>query len=155
MTEEVMGYQETLQYTQALRKQVVEAYSQNGMNELIKDEKAVDKMLKALKDMDAQAFGERKNQIEQSTADSSREVAEAMRKFVELQCNANPFMRNPDGSIEGKEQLLPTVDEDKLGEHDLVDGEAEQGVIHETSGEFFTRMEIKRAEREARGEQDD
>lgn len=148
MTDDVMDYTETLRYTQSLRKRLVDEYTKSGMEKLIEDEKSVDRMLKALKDMDTQVLNERKNEIDQHGADSSREVADAMKQLVEMQQNQNPFKRQADGSI----LTVPTVDEGKLGTHDLVEGEAEQGVVMETSGEFFARMEALRREKEARGE---
>jgi hypothetical protein len=37
---------------------------------------------------------------------------------------------------------LPQLDESKLGDHELVNGEGEIGVVQETSESFFSRMGI-------------
>jgi hypothetical protein len=152
MSSDAMNYQETLQFTQSLRKQLVTEYVKPGMEGLVKDEGSVDRLLKTLKDMDQTALADRKNTIDSSTADSSRDVADAMQKFVHMQMNRNPFERLPDGSVAPASEgatVIPQVNEEKLGEHDLVEGEAEQGVIVESSSDFMARMEVLRAQREA------
>lgn len=154
MSHENMTYEEMLQHTQGIRLQIVDAYTGNGIENLIKDDTAVDKLLKTLKDMDQTAISHKKNQIDQKSSDSSADVAAAMQRLIEQQMNKNPFHRQADGTlIEGEaSRVIPNVDPAKLGNHDLVEGETEQGVIMETSGDFMKRMEKLRAEKEARGE---
>jgi len=135
----VPNYEETLAYSQGIRRTVVDHYMKKGVPE---DPKDIDTVLKALKDMDSTAINDRKNSIEQNAADSSKEVASALRDMVMMQQNRNPFEREPDGSA--KEIPTPQASPEKLGDHDLVDGEHEIGVVSETSTDFMKRMERER-----------
>ncbi len=108
-----------------------------------KDPKDVEIVLKALKDMDGTAINDRKNSIEQNAADSSKEGAIALRNMVWMQQNRNPFEREPDGSA--KEVPVPQANPEKLGDHELVAGEEEIGVVAETSSDFMKRMERERS----------
>ena len=138
-----LDYNETLKYSQRLRRQIVENFiSPDG--KVTTDAKELDTVLKALKDMDQTALQDRKNQIDQSGADSSKEVAEAMRDLLAMQMNKNPFQRQPDGTA--VPAPLPSIDKAKLGDHLLVKGEEEIGVITETSADFMKRMEEQRAQ---------
>jgi len=138
-----LSYEETLAYSQNIRKRVVD----NFIKETIpNDPKDIEIVLKALKDMDTTAINDRKNNIDERNADSSKEVAEAMREMVLMQQNRNPFERNPDGSVE--HVPVPEANPEKLGEHELVDGEEEIGVISETSSDFMKRMESHRIDEE-------
>lgn len=139
----VLSYEDTLAYSQGIRRTVVDKYMEKGVP---KDPKEVETVLKALKDMDSTAINDRKNNIDQASADSSKEVAEAMREMVLMQQNRNPFERTPDGSVETTP--VPEANPEKLGDHELVDGEEEIGVIAETSNDFMKRMESNRTDKE-------
>lgn len=132
---DVLDYEATLRFSQGLRRQIVGALTKGGVPT---DKDSVDMILRSLKDMDATAINDRKNNIDQGMADSSKTVAEAMREFVTLQMNRNPFERTPDG--EAKPTTVPTVDLEKLGDFELVAGEDEIGTVQETSAEFMERM---------------
>lgn len=134
-TETPLSYEETLAYSQNIRKRIVDKF----VGETIPgDEDTIRLVLSALKDMDNTALQDRKNRIDQSNADSSKEVADAMREFVHMQMNRNPFARQPDGSPVA---TAPSVDVSKLGEFEIVEGEDEIGIIEETSADFMRRME--------------
>lgn len=134
----IPNYEETLSYSQGIRRRIVDKYFAGG--EVPNDPKDVETVLKALKDMDSTAINDRKNNIDQATADSSKEVATAMRDMVLMQQNRNPFERSSDGSVE-ENVVIPEANPEKLGEHELVEGEEEIGVIAETSTDFMKRME--------------
>ncbi len=136
----IPNYEETLAYSQGIRRTVVDHYMQKGVPH---DPKDVETVLKALKDMDGTAINDRKNSIEQNAADSSKEVATALRDMVMMQQNRNPFEREPDGSV--REVPVPQANPEKLGDHELVAGEEEIGVVAETSSDFMKRMERERS----------
>lgn len=104
------------------------------------DPKEIDALLKVINSMDKTLFDERKSQIEKGTADVQRQVADAWCESVKSMGNANPFKRKSDGSIDGVELPIPTVDPNKLGEFEEVEGEDVIGIISETSDEFTARM---------------
>ena len=142
---ETMDYNQTLNYSQHIRKQIVENFVEDGIPT---DTKELNIVLKALSDMDKTAILDRKNDIDQGNADSSKQVAEAMCEFIQMQQNKNPFQRNADGSVENNNGSVappPTVDVEKLGEYDLAEGEGEIGVITETYNEFMARMEKEKS----------
>lgn len=134
-----MSYEETLAYTQSLRKDVVDnLVSPEDGSPPVGDKEKLDFMLRTLKDMDSTALNDRKNTIDRDNADSSKTVAEAMQQFLVMQGNSNPFERRTDGSAPA---VIPDADPEKLGEQSLVEGEGETGVIEETSASFMERME--------------
>jgi hypothetical protein len=141
--EDVLDYQQTLSFSQRIRRRIIDKVMEDG--EVPNDPKAVDTLLKTLKDMDQTALADRKNQIDQKDSDTSREVADAMRQMLEMQKNANPFARRDDGSVAAP-TVVPSVSVEKLGEHKLVEGETEIGVISENCGDFMTRMQALKGE---------
>lgn len=136
----IPNYAEILGYSQGIRRTVVDKFMEEGVPQ---DPKDIEIVLKALKDMDSTAINDRKNSIEQNAADSSKEVATALRDMVMMQQNRNPFERTPDGSA--KEVPVPQANPEKLGDHTLVEGEEEIGVVAETSTDFMKRMERERS----------
>lgn len=160
-TEKAMDYQQTLDYTQSLRKQLIQAQLSSTGGALPTDKDGVELLLKIAKDLDHTSHSDKRNKIDQSNSEAGREVADAMRIYVgELQ-NHNPFTRSADGSavanagVRDAEYTVvddlppPSVDPKRLGSHEFVDGEEELGVIMETADEFIARMapliEAKRA----------
>jgi len=137
--EELLDYEGTLSYSQLRRKRIVDALMVDERPP--EDPKVLNVILKALGDMDKTALQDRKNNIDQGNADSSKAVAEAMRDFIMGQKNINPFARTADGSTGQRAVASPDVDLTKLGEHELVKGEEVVGVVHETYNEFIERME--------------
>lgn len=138
----VMDYTQTLNYSQTIRKRIVDEFVGHG--KIPDDPKELNVVLKALGDMDKTALLDRKNEIDQTAADSSKTVAEAMSEFITMQRNSNPFERNVDGTLAAPplvESKAPEVDVKKLGEYELVEGEGEIGVIAESYTEFVKRME--------------
>lgn len=137
---EPMDYDKALSYSQIHRRRIVDSLMAGP--QVTSDTKELSVVLKALSDMDKSVLMERKNNIDQGSADSSKAVAEAMREFITGQNNINPFARKADGSVtEPTATVIPEVDLEKLGEYELVDGEDEVGVISETYNEFIDRME--------------
>lgn len=138
---EPMDYDKALSYSQIHRRRIVDSLMAGP--QVTSDTKELSVVLKALSDMDKSVLMERKNNIDQGSADSSKAVAEAMREFITGQNNTNPFARKADGSVTEPvpTTVIPEVDMEKLGEHQLVDGEDEIGVISETYNEFMNRME--------------
>lgn len=130
-----LGYEETLQFSQAVRRRVVRHFTAGGIPG---DVKEVSVVLKALKDMDTTALDERKNNIEQGNADSARTVAEAAREFIHLQKNRNPFEKTQDDKYAG---AIPVIESERLGTFDIVPGETEIGVVIESSADFMKRMD--------------
>lgn len=137
MSEERLSYEDTLAYSQGLRRQVVDHYMEVGVP---KDPKDVETVLKALKDMDSTAINDRKNTIDEKTADGSKEVAMALMDVVRMQQNSNPFERQPDGSVPEP----PVASKEQLGDFQLVDGEEEIGVVSEKADDFLKRMDEQR-----------
>lgn len=140
---EPLRYEEEIAYTQSIRKQIIAKKLEGGVPN---DDDSIKILLTALKDHDTTTLSDRKNRIDESTAQSSVEIAQAMGELVKQQMNRNPFARAPDGSAAPVDHqpraLLPKVDEKKLGEHDLVIGEEEIGTIQEDSESFFNRMGV-------------
>lgn len=138
---EPMDYDKALSYSQLHRRRIVDSLMAGP--QVTSDTKELSVVLKALSDMDKSVLMERKNNIDQGSADSSKAVAEAMREFITSQNNINPFARTSDGSVTSMTPttVIPEVDLEKLGEYELVDGETEVGVISETYNEFIDRME--------------
>ena len=145
-----LTYEESINYSQRIKRQIVANKMQGGVPRENEDIKIV---LEALKAHDSTALSDRKNRIDESTSQSSAEIAQAMVEIVKQQANKNPFAsRSEDGSpvAAGNESspraILPKLDESKLGHHDLVEGEGEIGVIQETSETFFNRMGMGKKE---------
>lgn len=130
--EPVMDYTETLQFTQRLRKQIARSQTTQGIPT---DKESVELLLKTLKDMDGTAINDRRNTIEEGTADSARKVADAMADFVKS--NGNPFMRNEEGDA----VPIPTVNPSRLPQIEHADDEMHIGTVTETQEEFNNRME--------------
>ncbi len=139
-----MEYRETLNYSQGVRKRIVDHFV--GEGSIPSDPKELNVVLKALGDMDKTVLMDRKNDIDQGNADTSKQVAEAMSEFIQMQQNKNPFQRSTDGGVvpqqPAPESLQPpSVDVEKLGDYQLVEGETEVGVVNESYKEFMARME--------------
>jgi|AntDeeMinimDraft_5_1070356.scaffolds.fasta_scaffold15606_2 hypothetical protein len=143
-----VDYKQTLNYSQGVRKRIVEHFV--GEGNIPSDPKELNVVLKALGDMDKTTLMDRKNDIDQGAADTSKQVAEAMSEFIQMQKNQNPFQRAQDGTViehePTQETLPPSVDVEKLGDYELVKGEDEVGVITETYSDFMKRMEKEKSE---------
>lgn len=152
-SQKALGYQDNMDFTQSLRKQLIHAQLDSCGGALPTDKDGVELLLKIAKDMDHTSHSDKKNRIEEANSENGREVADAMKLYVgELQ-NRNPFMRNVDGSaaddgsvrdaeftVADAPGVLPSVDPLRLGDHAFVNGEEEVGVIMETAAEFMARM---------------
>lgn len=140
-----MTYGQALAYSQRIRRRIVRS-KMTVTGDIPRDNDDIKIMLAALKDHDGTEISNKRNAIDASTSASSAEVAHAMVEAVKMLKNENPFsLRAADGSIDPNHTpraILPKVDEDKLGDHELVDGEGEIGVVQETSDTFFNRMGI-------------
>jgi hypothetical protein len=138
-----MSYEQALAYSQGIRRKIVASKMRGGVP---RDNDDIKVLLSTLKDHDTTAINDRKNNIEESASASSAEIAQAMVEAVKMLKNDNPFsLRSADGSVDPNHvprALLPKLDESKLGEHEIVDGEQEIGVVQETSESFFSRMGI-------------
>lgn len=151
MAESEYNYEQEIAYTQRIRKEIIQKKIEGGIPN---DNDEIKVLLSALKDHDTTTLTDRKNRIDESTSKSSAEIANAFAQFVMMQNNNNPFERNPDGTIlteqtedeETPTAAIPQVDEARLGEFDLVDGEEEIGVIIEDSESFFERMLPKKSD---------
>lgn len=143
MSETEYNYEQEIAYTQSIRKQIIQKKIEGGIPS---DNDEIKILLSALKDHDTTTLTDRKNRIDESTSKSSADIATAFAQFVKMQNNANPFERNPDGTAitavddDVPTAAIPQVDEERLGEFDLVQGEEEIGVIIEDSESFFNRM---------------
>ncbi len=139
-----MNYEQSIAWSQGIKRQIVAKKIQGGVPS---DNDEIKVLLEALKAHDSTALNDRKNRNDEHANQSSAEIAHAMVEMVKQQKNENPFsVRAADGSLEAPvadhvpRAILPKVDEDKLGQHDLVDGEGEIGTVQETSETFFNRM---------------
>lgn len=144
MADTEYNYESEIAYTQSIRKQIINKKIEGGISN---DNDEIKVLLSALKDHDTTTLTDRKNRIDESTSKSSAEIATAFAQFVKLQDNTNPFERNPDGSALTSDTEIPTpaipqVDESKLGDFELVEGEEEIGTIIEDSESFFDRMGV-------------
>lgn len=143
--EQDLTYEQALAYSQRLRRKIVRS-KLTRTGDVPKDNDDIKIMLAALKDHDGTEISNKRNAIDASTSASSAEVAHAMVEVVKTLKNENPFsLRAPDGSAMTERTpraILPQLDEARLGEHELVDGEGEIGVVQETSDTFFGRMGI-------------
>lgn len=129
----VYGYDETLHYSQHIRRRIVNEKMRNGPP---KEKDDVDIVLKALKDMDSTAINDRRNNIEEKNGDNARTVVDAIQQYMKG-VNSSPFARLPDGSARAS---LPSFDESRAGDVSTVPGEMVDGIISETSEEFMHRV---------------
>lgn len=129
----VMDYRQTLNYTQRIRKDLVESQVKGG---LPGDKDGVELLLKTLKEMDGTAINDRRNTIDEGNADNARKVADAMTTFFRE--NQNPFRVSDDGDYI---PAPPTVNRGKLPKLSHAEGETHIGTITETAEEFNARME--------------
>lgn len=138
-----LTYEQSLAFSQNIRRKIVASKMKGGVP---RDNDDIKVLLSTLKDHDTTAINDRKNNIEESASASSAEIAQAMVEAVKMLKNDNPFsLRSADGSVDPNHvprAILPKLDESKLGEHEIVDGEQEIGVVQETSEAFFSRMGI-------------
>lgn len=134
-----MLYEETLNFTQDLRKQVAQDITKEGIPT---DLDTIKVLLTTLKDMDGTAINDKKVRVEEQNATSNSEIAQAVAQYAKLHGDGSPFKRNPDGSAIDTASAIPVINERRLGEHEIVDGELEIGISHETSREFMERMQI-------------
>ena len=139
-----MNYVQSLDWSQGIRRRIVAKKLQNGVPS---DNDEIKILLSTLKDHDSTAISDRRNRIDESTSQSSAEIALAMVEMVKQQANQNPFaVRTVDGSpvkaVGANSGALLKINEAKLGDHDLVDGEGEIGTIQETCETFFGRMGV-------------
>jgi hypothetical protein len=140
-----MTYEQSLAFSQRVRRIIVRDKLKAGVPADLDEVKLV---LSALKDHDTTAINDRKNTIEEGVSQSSADVAQNMVELIKMMKNENPFSRAPDGSANTDhtpQAILPVIDENKLGAHELVDGEGVIGNVQETSESFFNRMGINPA----------
>lgn len=137
MSDDILDYEATLAYAQRTRRTIVDHYMEGGVPQELKE---VDTVLKALKDMDTTALNDRKNNIDEKSADGSKEIANALMEAVRLQQNRNPF-EAPEGEVE---RDIPTLDKAQLGDFELVDGEGDPGGDPEKADDFLKRMDEQR-----------
>ena len=129
------NYDETLNYTQALRRQIIDKKMEKGIPE---DDDSLNLMLKAMKDMDQTAIQDRRNNIEADNSSTAREVASSMKEFLTLQRNEDPFRRTATGEV--PDIPIPKLNPERLGTFELVDGEKEIGILQEGADAFIERM---------------
>lgn len=138
-----MTYEQSLAFSQRIRRTIVRDKLKAGVPNDLDEVKLV---LSALKDHDTTAINDKKNSIEEGVSQSSADVAQNMVELIKMMKNENPFsQRAPDGSVNTEHTpraILPVIDENKLGAHELVDGEGVIGNVQETSESFFNRMGI-------------
>lgn len=135
-TKQPLSYEETLAYSQNVRRRIVEHYTED---KIPADVAEVGVVLKALKDMDVAAIEHKRNSIEEGKSNNSRHIAEAMAEFLKIQRNENPFKAKT-----LIERPIPEVDITLLGEHTIVPGEMDVEVIVEDADDFIRRMDEKR-----------
>lgn len=133
---EVLSYGDTLDYTQRVRRRIINDRMAKGVPQ---DDDSAKLVLTALKDMDKTALDRRRNEIDSDSGETAKEVALAMREFLILQGNGNPFAVGEGGQA-------PAIGLEELGEYNIPEGELEQGVVEETSEEFAARMEQQLSE---------
>lgn len=136
-----ISYEDSLAFSQGVRRLVA--------NELIKggvptDQDGVKLLMTVLKDSDTTALNDRKNKIDQDTANTGKEVVDAMMQLLPSLSNRNPFMRQADGSVAQdvavEEVPVPSVDPSKLGDFPEVEGEEHIGIVSEDINSFLARV---------------
>ena len=143
-----MSYEETLAYSQGVRKQIVEQFTKD---KITTDTAELGIVLKALKDMDVTAIENKRANTEEKNSDSSRRVAEAMYEFIKIAQNENPF-KVKEGSSVGR---IPEIDITQLGEHEIPAGMLDVEVQIEEANDFIARMDTKRREELLKESEDD
>lgn len=133
-----MSYEETLHFTQGVRKDIVGKLTEEGIPADLDTTKV---LLTTLKDMDGTAINDKKVRVEEQNAASNSEIANAVVQYSKMFGDDSPFFRKPDGSVLDKEAAVPVADERRLGDHELVHGETEIGISMENSREFMERMQ--------------
>ena len=122
----------TLQYTQGLRRSLVDTIYQGEPTNLIHNS---DIVLKALKDMDSAAIGRARIQVEDDKVKSDREINNTLTELVmNLPDRGDPFER-ADAKVPA-----PEVSPEELGEHELVPGEDAIGIIDQSGKDFEERI---------------
>lgn len=146
-------YKEKLNYTHQIRRKMVQALGgEDDKDKINTDPKNMSVLAGLLKDMDSATINDRKVNVDEKNANSSKMVAEAAAQMLDQAQNQNPFERDPN--------LVPapqTENPDLIGEYEYVEGEGEIGVITETAEEFAKRMgeELSEEEREEETADDD
>lgn len=130
--DDAFDYHKTLNYSQSIRRQIVDGKMTEGVP---KDKEDVDIVLRALKDMDSTAINDRRNNIEEKNGDNARSVVDAIQTYMKG-ANRSPFTRNADGSVSSP---TPSFDDSRVGPVHIAPGEMDNGVITETSESFMNR----------------
>ena len=127
-----MTEDEILQYTQNIRKDMVEKIIEGGVPT---DNETRYALLSALGDMDKQAMGNKKIAASLIGSESDRLVANALIMLGNQLQGRNPYEKEI-GSGD-----IPEVDFAMLPATELTPGEDEQGISSEKYDEFMGRME--------------
>lgn len=134
---EAVSDDEVLNYSQRLRRGLVDAMTENGTSfpEDTKDRYA---LLTALSDMDRTAIQNKKIGSVEREGAADRAAAVALAKVIQLAGGNNPFVGK---TIHETPREIPVLDESNLEELTMVPGETAIGISSETYTEFMSRME--------------
>ena len=126
-----MTEDEVLQYTQTIRKDLVDNIIEGGVPT---DNETRYALLTTLGDMDKQAMGNKKIAASLVGSESDRLVANALIMLGNQLQGRNPYEKEVGGEI-------PAVDFTMLPAIEMTPGEDEQGISSEKYDEFMGRME--------------
>lgn len=127
----VMSDDEVLDYTQSLRRRLIDSLVPSG--EMPRDVKEQRILLEAMKDMDRAALSKKKLVSDDKNADADRKTAEVIAKIYSEIGDRNPFLK------ENGEGKLPELPDTLLEGVKIEEGEMEIGVENIGYQEFVEK----------------
>lgn len=129
-----LGFDDQLKYTQRIKGRVLHKLV-SGPGGIPEDKDGVELILKVADSMDKTTIAKKRLAVDEKQGDHAQSVLNAVLLSIGRD---NPFLRSPDSEPQGNQDIgeLP----DFGAEH--AQGEAEVGVIVDTSDKFLTRMDI-------------
>lgn len=126
------GDDDVIGYTQRMRKELVDHLVGDGMPSKARD---VEVLLSTLDSMSSVAATNKKIGVSEQQAGADILIGQAMQRISEQYGNKNPFMNST------KPIQIPTLDESKIPDPELVPGETEIGISTENYDTFIEKIE--------------
>ena len=138
-----LDFEDQLKHTQRIKGKVLHKLI-SGNNGIPDDKDSVELILKVADSMDKVTIAKKRLAVDEKHGDDASSILNAVLHSIGME---NPFLRKEGSSPQATQDIgeMPSFD----GQH--ADGEAEVGVIVDTSDKFLTRMdEVNRHELERR-----
>lgn len=135
-----MKDEDSLNYTQNIRKRVVEDLIQGG--KMPSDPKDRAQLLATLDGMDRQVLTKQKIKIEEKSADADRLAAEVMAAIVAQTRGRSPFERPViEGQVVQPRLGAPVLDTSKIPKFEPVPGETDVGIADMNCETFMAKFD--------------